>query len=620
MRSKIDNRRVSVMSRLVLTFIGTSCLLWLACVLYLVILPSFFESSAEPYHNSDVDQHLLKRLEEAIAEVNTLRQQSDSIQQAFDVLQKQCPQLMDNRNFFPRPRVTAPEQNNDGRTQQQRRISPSHELIYQRLHLELTELGFAIRGVFEGLLKEEKQDDAHQAIAKAYQRLKRQHQLKENNIFRIYVLDFYNLNIISRKLITQSLKLGEADDRLQLRSARLRHLGNAVQEQLGRLQNPEKCHVARKLTCTLNKSCGFGCQMHHVTFCLIVSYYTNRTMILRGDQWSYSSRGWTSVFKPLSETCTEAEDVPPSMFTAEGDLKKSFLVDAPIVDIIFDKEQYPYLPLSFPKELADELLQVHSYPPVWWIGQFVRYLMRFVDSVKLDLDEKLETYGFRHPIVGIHVRRTDKLLSEASFHSVKEYMEEVENWYDVQMLHNDSFLPADGKRAVYVATDEPTVFDDLKREYPNYLFIGSYEVAKSATAQKRYTDASLHGIIADVHFLSLCDFLVCTFSSQVCRLAYELMQTRGDDMAYAFRSLDDVYYFGGQHPHDVTALMDHKPEGPDEIELKIGDRIGIAGNHWNGYSKGVNRRTQKSGLYPSYKVEEAWNLAETPYDWSEILK
>ncbi|KAL1239860.1 fucosyltransferase [Trichinella spiralis] len=541
-------------------FIGTSCLLWLAYVLYLVILPPFFESSADPYYNSDVDQHLLKRLEEAIAEVNTLRQQSDSIQQAFDVLQKQCPQLVDNRNFFPRPRVTAPEQNNHGQTQQQRRISPSHELIYQRLHLELTELGFAIRGVFEGLLKEEKQDDAHQAIAKAYQRLKRQHQ----------------------KLITQSLKLGEADDRLQLRSARLRHLGNAVQEQLGRLQNPEKCHVARKLTCTLNKSCGFGCQMHHVTFCLIVSYYTNRTMILRGDR----------------ETCTEAEDVPPSMFTAE-DLKKSFLVDAPIVDIIFDKEQYPYLPLSFPKELADELLQVHSYPPVWWIGQFVRYLMRFVDSVKLDLDEKLETYGFRHPIVGIHVRRTDKLLSEASFHSVKEYMEEVENW------------------AVYVATDEPTVFDDLKREYPNYLFIGSYEVAKSATAQKRYTDASLHGIIADVHFLSLCDFLVCTFSSQVCRLAYELMQTRGDDMAYAFRSLDDVYYFGGQHPHDVTALMDHKPEGPDEIELKIGDRIGIAGNHWNGYSKGVNRRTQKSGFYPSYKVEEAWNLAETPYDWSE---
>ncbi|KRY84640.1 Alpha-(1,6)-fucosyltransferase [Trichinella pseudospiralis] len=600
MRSKIDNRRVSVMPRLVLMFI------------------------AELHHNSDVDQHLLKRLEEAIAEVNTLRQQSDSIQAAFDVLQKQCPQLVDNGNFFPRPRVTGPEEKSHG-AEKRARISPSHELTYQRLHLELTELGFAIRGVFEGLLKEEQRDT--QAIAQAYGRLKRQHQ----------------------KLITQSLKLGEADERLQLRSARLRHLGNAVQEQLRRLQNPEKCHDARKLTCTLNKcyiliefhyscmfvylliigvvsACGFGCQMHHVTFCMIVSYYTNRTMILLGDQWSYSSRGWKSVFKPLSETCTEAEDVPPSMFTAEGgrknciSLNHTFLVDAPIVDIIFNKEQYPYLPLSFPKELADELIQVHSYPPVWWIGQFVRYLMRFVDSVKLDLDEKLETYGFRNPIVGIHVRRTDKLFSEASYHSVKEYMEEVENWYDVQMLHNDSFLPADGKRAVYVATDEPTVFDDLKKEYPNYLFIGSYDVAKSATTQKRYTDASLHGIITDVHFLSLCDFLVCTFSSQVCRLAYELLQTRGNDMAYAFRSLDDVYYFGGQHPHDVTAIMNHKPEGPDEIELKIGDRIGIAGNHWNGYSKGVNRRTQQTGLYPSYKVEEAWNLAETPYDWSEILK
>ena len=31
---------------------------------------------------------------------------------------------------------------------------------------------------------------------------------------------------------------------------------------------------------------------------------------------------------------------------------------------------------------------------------------------------------------------------------------------------------------------------------------------------------------------------------------------------------------------------------------------GVAGNHWNGYSKGVNRRSQESGLYPGYKVAE----------------
>ena len=31
---------------------------------------------------------------------------------------------------------------------------------------------------------------------------------------------------------------------------------------------------------------------------------------------------------------------------------------------------------------------------------------------------------------------------------------------------------------------------------------------------------------------------------------------------------------------------------------------GIAGNHWNGYSKGFNRQTSQSGLYPGFKTVE----------------
>lgn len=54
--------------------------------------------------------------------------------------------------------------------------------------------------------------------------------------------------------------------------------------------------------------------------------------------------------------------------------------------------------------------------------------------------------------------------------------------------------------------------------------------------------------------------------------------------------------------HEQIAVEDHTPENKEEIELKVGDTIGIAGNHWNGFSKGVNRRTEKSGMYPSYKV------------------
>jgi hypothetical protein len=51
--------------------------------------------------------------------------------------------------------------------------------------------------------------------------------------------------------------------------------------------------------------------------------------------------------------------------------------------------------------------------------------------------------------------------------------------------------------------------------YPNYEFLGDIEIAKTAGLSSRYSDVSLHGIIVDIYLLSLSDFLVCTFSSQV---------------------------------------------------------------------------------------------------------
>ena len=51
--------------------------------------------------------------------------------------------------------------------------------------------------------------------------------------------------------------------------------------------------------------------------------------------------------------------------------------------------------------------------------------------------------------------------------------------------------------------------------FPEYNFISDNNISKSAGLTSRYSEASLHGIILDIHFLANADFLVCTFSSQV---------------------------------------------------------------------------------------------------------
>jgi glycoprotein 6-alpha-L-fucosyltransferase len=47
------------------------------------------------------------------------------------------------------------------------------------------------------------------------------------------------------------------------------------------------------------------------------------------------------------------------------------------------------------------------------------------------------------------------------------------------------------------------------------VFYGDTDIAKSAQLNTRYGTQSLKGVLIDIHFLSLSDYLVCTFSSQV---------------------------------------------------------------------------------------------------------
>ena len=51
--------------------------------------------------------------------------------------------------------------------------------------------------------------------------------------------------------------------------------------------------------------------------------------------------------------------------------------------------------------------------------------------------------------------------------------------------------------------------------YPDYTFYGDTKIAQSARLGSRYSKASLRGVLVDIFMLSKCDFLCCTFSSQV---------------------------------------------------------------------------------------------------------
>lgn len=149
--------------------------------------------------------------------------------------------------------------------------------------------------------------------------------------------------------------------------------------------------------------------------------------------------------------------------------------------------------------------------------------------------------------VSVHVRRTDKLESEAKFHDFSEYMTHVAEFYDIQKARNINQEKIK-QRCVFVASDDRFLLDKLKSDNEfghNYQFsVAEYNA--NSNIESRIKFDNLEKTIIDIMKLANADFLVCTFSSNLCRLAYELMQTKHHgDASWRFNSLDDIYYFHG---------------------------------------------------------------------------
>ncbi|CAF3674670.1 unnamed protein product [Adineta steineri] len=414
----------------------------------------------------------------------------------------------------------------------------------------------------------------------------------------------------NRVLLASIRNLTEVDGYQSWREQEHESLSKLMQARLNSLQNPSKpCGEVQRVSCNINKGCGYGCEIHHAMHCFHIAYALGRPMILFSDGWRYNPGGFDQIFQTLSKNCTTALAAGGA---AWGRYETADVVEVPLIDNIHPKKDF--MPMAIPEDLSERLIRLHGNPFVWFTGQLMKYLLRPQPWLTELLEKKYADIKFQTPIVGIHVRRTDKVGSEAAFHDVSEYMKYVEDYYIIYQYQNPNLK---FKKRVYLATDEPSVFKDARAKYADYIFYGDTAVAQSAQLNSRYGTESLKGVLLDIHFLSLTDYLVCTFSSQICRVAYEVMQQRVVDGAWRVQPLDDVYYFGGQNAHNQRAFMSNKANWPNEFNFERGDIIGTEGNHWDGFSKGSDKTSGQTGLYPSYKTEEIVNIA-TMYTYPEV--
>ena len=203
------------------------------------------------------------------------------------------------------------------------------------------------------------------------------------------------------------------------------------------------------------------------------------------------------------------------------------------------------------------------------------------------------------------MRRSDK-HDEARFFESKEYMRHVDEFYERYLIEHPERVNST-KRLVFVASDETFMFELLTKEFPTYRFIFNSTFTMMAGSLARYSQEGFESLLFDVHFLSLADYLVCTFSSNVCRLAYELkLAASGDDTSKYYKSLDTPYFHITDAIFYKMAILSNQ-----SYQLKRGDfmkRRLVSGldyeeYHQNGLVEGFNQRTKLRSLFPSFMLK-----------------
>ncbi|ROT71726.1 hypothetical protein C7M84_009937, partial [Penaeus vannamei] len=251
-------------------------------------------------------------------------------------------------------------------------------------------------------------------------------------------------------------RLNEVDGFREWREKEAAALSALVQHRLHILQNPPDCASAKKIYCDFKAAGrGIGSQLHHLSYCFLASYGTQRTLILDTKNYNGNPEGLETFFLPLSDTCTSYDK--SQMVPWPGERKERFARGAfPGMDRPNPRPNY--FPKSIPKDISERLVRLHGDPFAWWMGQFFKYAMRMNKDFQDYIDNQAREMGYESPIVGLQIRRSDKLIHEAVYIDLSVYMEEVEGFYKQLELRQPV-----AQRRVFLATDDPNVIPEIKQ-------------------------------------------------------------------------------------------------------------------------------------------------------------
>ena len=143
-------------------------------------------------------------------------------------------------------------------------------------------------------------------------------------------------------------------------------------------------------------------------------------------------------FQPLSNTCLDSNGENTTFFNVTNNEHVNYQVVELKTIAHFNDIGFPdYYPPKVPAQISEKLQQLSGEPYIMFVGNVLRYLLQTNNEFNEYFQKFKNHIDLKHPVVGIHVRRTDKLEWEANNHTLDEYMTYVEDFYNKIDFTND---------------------------------------------------------------------------------------------------------------------------------------------------------------------------------------
>ncbi|KAL7056702.1 hypothetical protein AAHC03_020579 [Spirometra sp. Aus1] len=247
--------------------------------------------------------------------------------------------------------------------------------------------------------------------------------------------------------------LDKLSGRREKRREKVDALSSELRHQISSLQNPHDCSRSRFALADVCCGCGLGCLAHNMALKFSYSFATSRTLLVQKTNDS------KDFFMPLSNCSLRYAVVQP---------------DVPRLENTLPKISKGYHAPAMPREWSAKLSEPLGDPFPWYRGHLLDYILRpghpalrhELEMGLRHLRKDLDGRRYDGLTASIHVRRTDQLHVEASYHVLEEYMRHIKRFFDLKVveysLETGSTHPPiwSGRRRVFLASDDASVFHE----------------------------------------------------------------------------------------------------------------------------------------------------------------